>query len=167
MTNTETRDKERAKSQARAQLDSVVEMVKRLSHAGECDGDNCELSDEDILDGLNLFYEEGMFASAEEREQYHDAEAARQAISEDPLSLEVRSDWHTPESDSGPAEYSILLCTGGPAVRIVGDLDEHQQPDTAKIEYQDWFTAWTRYANTTDEEDEALLTYAQQFYFGA
>ncbi|KKL57999.1 hypothetical protein LCGC14_2229850, partial [marine sediment metagenome] len=61
-------------------------------------------------------------------------------------------------------EYKILLCTGGPAVRIIGGLDLWKEPDTAKIQYQDWFTGWERC--TDSEEDEAMLTYARQFYFG-
>jgi len=31
----------------------------------------------------------------------------------------------------------ILLCTGGPVVRIVGDLSQHHEPDSARLEYQD------------------------------
>ena len=126
----------RAKDQARAQLDSIMEMVKALDGGGEIDGEEI------------------------------DEETARERIQEDPLSVEVRSDWHEPGSkDDKPTEYKILLCTGGPAVRIIGELDEHQQPDTAQLEYQDWFTPWVRYANTSSEEDEALLTYARQFYY--
>jgi hypothetical protein len=30
--------------------------------------------------------------------------------------------------------------TGGPAVRITGDLADYGEPETASIEYQDWFT---------------------------
>ena len=59
----------------------------------------------------------------------------------------------------------ILLCTGGPAVRIVGDLNEHGEPDTARIEYQDWFTYWERLPIKREQED-LLLDYARCFYFG-
>ena len=96
-----------------------------------------------------------------------DGQDPAERIQEDPLSVEVRSDWHSPgDENDKPTEYTILLCTGGPAVRIIGELDEHGQPETATIEYQDWFTPWERYSDTSDEEDEALLTYAQQFYYG-
>jgi hypothetical protein len=60
----------------------------------------------------------------------------------------------------------ILLCTGGPAVRVFGTLDEHMQPDSARLEYQDWFTPWAPYVCPTEAESDALLTYCQQFYFG-
>ncbi|MDR6858912.1 hypothetical protein J2W96_005244 [Variovorax guangxiensis] len=43
---------------------------------------------------------------------------------------------------SDDEEFEILLCTGGPTVRIVGDLDHHGEPDRARIEYQDWFEPW-------------------------
>jgi hypothetical protein len=126
----------RAKEQARAQLDSIMEMVKALDGGGEIDGEEI------------------------------DEETVRERIQEDPLSVEVRSDWHEPGSkDDKPTAYNILLCTGGPAVRIVGTLDEYGQPETAQIEYQDWFTPWVSYADTSSEEDDALLTYARQFYY--
>lgn len=162
-----TKDQERAKEQAKAQLDSIIGMVKRLEHCQDCQGEDCELTDREIYAGLDLFYKEGDIATEEEREQYHNEDEARQSISEDPLSVQVRSDWHTPGKEEAPAEYEILLCTGGPACRIVGQLGQHQEPETAVIEYQDWFTPWETYHNTTGDEDAALLTYAQQFYFGS
>ena len=117
---------DRSEDQARAQLESILEMVEALDAGGE--------------------------------------EAIR-AIQEDPLSVEVKSGWHSPEEKDEATEYQILLCTGGPAVRIIGDLDEHGNPETAYIEHQDWFTPWRRF-KTTGEESDTLLKYAQQFYFG-
>lgn len=95
-------------------------------------------------------------------------EEASQRIQEDPLEITVRTDWHAPgaKDSEKPTEYNILLTTGGPALRLIGDLDQYCQPETAKLQYQDWFTSWTDYTETTDEEDSALLTYARQFYFG-
>jgi hypothetical protein len=97
-----------------------------------------------------------------------DEEEARERIQEDALSVQVRGDWHTPgDEDAGkPTEFEILLCTGGPAVRIRGDLDEHLQPDRAYIEHQDWGTPWQQIFGLSSEQQEALLTYCQQFYFG-
>jgi hypothetical protein len=88
-----------------------------------------------------------------------------QAIYEAPLSVEVRSDWHDPVRVAVSVEYQILLSFGGPSVRITGDLDGDAQPDTARLEYQDWGTPWTPYA-LTDEEREDVLTFAQQFHYG-
>ena len=62
------------------------------------------------------------------------------------------------------AEYKITLCTGGPAVRIVGELD-NGYPHSASLEYQDWGTPWTAYW-LKEEEEEILLEYAQCFYYG-
>ena len=93
-------------------------------------------------------------------------EGAIQAINEDPLSVEVRSDWHTPgEVIAKNTEYRILLSWGGPACHIIGELNEHNEPETAVIEYQDWGTPWTALEDVTDDQTEALLTYARQFYF--
>ena len=121
-------DQERAKDQAKAQLDSIIEMVNDLNNA-------------------------------------EDTEEAEQRIQEDPLSVQVRSDWESPSDNLKATEFNILLCTGGPAVRIIGDLDSYQYPETARLQYQDWFTQWEDYPLDQDEEN-ALITYAQQFYFG-
>ena len=91
---------------------------------------------------------------------------ARTAIREDPLSVEIRPDWHTPGADPGrPLDYTILLCTGGPACQIIGTLNQYHEPDSARIEHQDWFEPWTEY-HLNSEEETIVLTYANQFYYG-
>ena len=90
---------------------------------------------------------------------------ARERIQEDALSVEVRSDWYTPGDAEAakPSEFCILLTTGGPAVRIRGELDEYAQPDRAWLEVQDWGTPWTRYF---EADQDVLLAYALCFYYG-
>lgn len=159
-----------AESQAKAQLESVISMIERLEHAqSECLVDQCNLDDDDILAGLDLF---GGEITEEQREQYHNEEEAQQHIHEDPLSVQVRSGWYdigALDTDTEPVEYEILLCTGGPAVRIRGSLGLHGEPVSARLQYQDWGTPWTEYilpySNRLDRY-APLLTYAQQFYFG-
>ena len=125
-------------SQAKAQLASVIEMVEALAKAEED-------KDDDAWD------------------------EAERAIHEDALEISVRSDWHNPGIDpneaSAPVEYYILLCTGGPAVRIIGELNEHGEPFTADLQYQDWSTPWSTIP-TVEEEKQAMLRYAQCFYWG-
>ncbi len=134
-------DTEHAKDQAKAQLESITELMAAL--------DKAEANGTAELDGDTL-----------------DADAIRERINEDPLEVLVRNDWHAPGAEDAEAtEYLILLCTGGPAVRIVGDLTGHEEPDTARLEYQDWFTPWIEYL-LTEDENAVLLRYAQQFYFG-
>lgn len=127
-------------SQAIAQFHSIVEMVSALRKSDSPD------STDDARD------------------------AARQAIEDDALSVEVRTGWFNPysrDADRAPAEYCILLCTGGPAVRIVGNLSEHCEPESAVIEYQDWFKPWTRWTPGNSHNVESiLLDYARVFHFG-
>ena len=136
-----------SESQAKAQLESIVEMITRYDHARECDGEDCELTSF------------GEFSP----EDYHNADEAEQAIWNDPLSVEVRSGW-TAASDMPMVaeEFCILLCTGGPAVRIIGDLD-NGQPSRPRIQHQDWGTQWTEYFH--DNHDE-LESFCNKFYFG-
>jgi hypothetical protein len=107
---------------------------------------------------------EALQAAGDDDTKREDAETA---IHEDALSVEVRSGWYSPgDTDAAkPAEYNILITTGGPAARIVGDLDQYGQPTNARFEYQDWFQPWTEVPLQSKDTD-ILLTYAQQFYFG-
>jgi len=140
-TDEKTKTEDRAASQARAQLDCIIEMLTAYNKA--------EKHGEVTYEGYD-----------------YGEDSMREAITEDALSVEVRSDWHYPGSEDGkPTEFNILLCTGGPAVRIIGDLDQYMQPDSARIEYQDWGTPWTEYF-TADEDQEALDRFCGFFYFG-
>ena len=94
--------------------------------------------------------------------EYDDADDARTQAEQSALSVELTGTWSlgdTPKADG----FIILLTTGGPALRIRGELDGDMEPDRAWLEFQDWGTPWTRYYEA-DEDD--LLTFAQVFYFG-
>lgn len=93
-----------------------------------------------------------------------DREDAERMIHEDALSVEVRSGWTTPGEDMTPEEFAILLSTGGPAVRIRGELGEHGEPHRAWLEVQDWGKPWTEYYAGSGS-DEVLLSYARCFVF--
>ena len=97
---------------------------------------------------------------------YDWAEAIQQQIDELPLSILVRDDWHEPgiPSETG-GEYEILLCTGGPAVRIFGPLDGYEEPADAFLQCQDWFTPWENVTLDCDTQ-LALQDFARNFYFG-
>jgi len=101
-----------------------------------------------------------MVLALQDNENDKEMEKAQQIISEDPLSVQVRSGWASP-GELTAEEYEILLCWGGPACRIIGELDEYDQPCTAVLQHQDWGTSWTYYPC----EEETLLEYARQFYF--
>ena len=97
------------------------------------------------------------------REHCEDDDEARDTILEDALSVEVRSGWHTPGDSSADNEYCILLSTGGPASRIVGDLNQWKEPASATLQVQDWGTPWTDYR---EADQDTLLKYADCFHFG-
>jgi hypothetical protein len=85
-----------------------------------------------------------------------------QKLREMPLSVLVRGPWRvpgTPGDDSG--EYQILLATGGPAVRVVGEMEEYGGAISAKMQYQDWGTPWT---DLDDQEESILIAFADYFY---
>lgn len=93
-------------------------------------------------------------------------EHIEERVQEMPLSVTVRSGWHTPgASDNEPEEFCILMSTGGPAVRIYGELDHYKCPYRPQLQGQDWFTPWETF-NTSQAEDEALKWFCGCFYFG-
>ena len=176
-----------SEQQAQAQLESIKEMVAAL----ECDYDRLEELkaeradlESEAKDYTNVVQDEARQALAdwdkengEELKDLIDAascgdvnypcesrEDAEQRIQEDPLSVQVRSDWHSPGERGEDSDFEILLCTGGPAVRIIGELS-NGEPSRCWLEHQDWGTPWQEYI-TTGSDHEALLTYARCFYFG-
>jgi len=184
----QTKD-ERSEEQAKAQLESIREMVAKLDREGAIGVYTAELTyiqcveiltedagiesvvedyTEDDIDTLREMVGEQIERGMIEPDGFaFDEDEARQAIEEDALSVEVRSDWYSPgssDADTRPAQFCILLCTGGPACRIMGELDEHLEPHRAWLEHQDWGTPWTQYYEPGIQE--ALLAYARCFYFG-
>ena len=94
---------------------------------------------------------------------------AQTEIQEDVLSVRVRDGWRDAGQPSdGPEEYELLLSTGGPATRIVGTLNGYSEPETARLEAQDWGTPWTEYVIPIGEDspEATLLAYAQCFLYG-
>lgn len=90
-------------------------------------------------------------------------EQARERIMEDPLSIEVRSGWASCKEEFEPEEFRILLGTGGPAMQLVGEFDQHNEPTNVRLQVQDWFKPWTDYRAT---DHEVLEAYSRCFYFG-
>lgn len=92
-----------------------------------------------------------------------DEDDAQQRIHEDPLSVEYRSGWSTDPHSLEAEEFMVLLCTGGPAVRIVGELGDHGTIHRAWLEYQDWGTPWTHYH---DADSATLVAYCEALGVG-
>ena len=109
------------------------------------------------------------------------SEDAERRIHESALSAEVRSGWYSfgRDADTKPAEYRILLTTGGPALQLTGTLSEYGEPETAELQIQDWGVPWREWEPPVDTGlsfseigvihrayKEILLTFARCFYFG-
>jgi len=131
---------DKSRQQAIMRLESIVEMVKRLEEARGS-------GDQQAID------------------------KAQDLIRFNPLSVRVRTAWEDPNLfqkpniDVQPTEYKILLCTGGPAVRIRGDLNEYGEPKNTYLEHNDWFDGWAQIP-LTKEQREAVIEYARHFYYG-
>lgn len=167
-----------AKEQARAQVESIAAMVAAL----QCDYDRleelrdmradwiyeyCEATVAETTAAQKTWAQENPDEAAELAELEAAAgdctseDEAREVIEQDPLSVEIRSEWCAPGETLEPAEFRILLCTGGPHVEIVGDLDRGE-PSRPRILYKDWGTAGEFF----DFDHDAVLSYCSVFYFG-
>lgn len=158
---------------AKAWFASIVEMVDALRAdttkdsipTSYIDADDASIEDEDWRNSL----QRDRWA-----EDIGDEDARRQRILESVLSVEMRSGWYSlTDYKNRRAEFNILLSTGGPALRLIGELDDSGEPETARLEWQDWGTPWTvlgrsDYPATLASEliAEYLLDFARQFYFG-
>ena len=129
-----------AEEQAKAQAEYIRAVIDAYHTAGE--------NDTATVDGETLTQDE-----------------IADRIQEHPLEVSVRSDWHSPGENVKPSEFAILLCTGGPAVRVRGDLDNYGQPSRAWMEYQGWGEPWAQYFLDHDEL-EALQEYVGFFWYG-
>ena len=178
MTHVETQTpasaaEDHGRQNALAWFRSIVEMVEALREANR-----------DAINGAPT--PDGNYDEANE--------AARERILESVLSVEVRSGWYAAGTDlsargmagqAAPAEFRILLTTGGPAAQLCGELNEHGEPETARLEFQDWGTPWTAidawdlaehgplrdawkagHLAAIESTQAYLLDFARQFYFG-
>ena len=140
-----TTETDHAELNARSWMKSIREMIAKL----EAISDDTNDTYEDVADNTDAY------------------EAVKDEISESPLSVQVRSTgWYSPGGEPPDAdEFEILLSTGGPALRITGDLDRFNQPENVRLEKQDWFQPWTN-VNISEEDQDALDKFAAEFYFG-
>ena len=101
----------------------------------------------------------------EKSNDYNQQDELRESILNSPLSVQFRSGWHSSvDDDIVPEEFKILLCWGGPALRIIGELDEYS-PVNPKLQHQDWGTPWTDFEITEDQQ-KALNWFCNCFYLG-
>jgi len=98
--------------------------------------------------------------------EVNDDDELRERVQEEALSVQVRGPFHDPGAKVEDDEFEILLSTGGPALRIIGDLGRFNQPERPKMEWQDWGTAWTFFYSDLEDYEDALTWFCSCFYFG-
>lgn len=147
----------RSESQAMSQLETI-QLWHEVSDWASREGEPRELD----LAARKWLLDEMDWANDPD----HDAvvEAIEDLVTEDPLHVQVRSDWHDLGDTPEAAEFNILLCTGGPAVRILGELRDCQVHSCC-LQHQDWGTPWTDVVSLTDSQQDALQWYCEQFYW--
>ena len=143
-----------AQSQARAQYDSLAEMMSAL------DVDFDRLAD--LRDSANPDEAKELEELKSKAGEYESTEDVERAIDEKPLSIEIRSDWCSPGAEMTPGEYRIVLCTGGPHVEIVGELAHDGSPHNARILFSDWGESGEFF----DFDRDIVIAFASRFFGG-
>ena len=105
----------------------------------------------------------------QESNDYNQQDELRESILNSALSVEFRSGWYSSlDEETKPEEFKILLSWGGPALRIIGELDDYG-PVNPKLQFQDWGTPWTDLNDIWElnqNQQDALNWFCNCFYFG-
>lgn len=149
-------------------VESIKDDLDAVEHAQKCDGETedgkpCKRGQETKrVKAGGKTYQQNVH---NQPDVWHDLEQAKQVIRESHYGIQLRSGWYTPGEESPePEEFTITIGGGGPASRVIGDLEDGK-PVSAHYEFQNWFKPWTR-AELSYEEEEIILKWAQNFYFG-
>ena len=116
-----------------------------------------------VEDYENFNYIESLNVTCDE--DYKKQEEIKESILNSALSVEFRSGWTSNPNDIELEEFKILLTWGGPALRVIGELNQYKEPENVKMQYQDWGTFWTDF-EITENQQEALNWFCNCFYFG-
>jgi len=136
---TTTKKPNHALNNAQGHIESIVENFEKIT----------------FLESLNV-------TGPEEEEEI---EQIRESINNSALSVEFRSGWSTNSEKLEAEEFKILLTWGGPALRVIGDLDQYKQAENIKLQFQDWGTPWTDF-QLSENQENALNWFCNCFYFG-
>tara|TARA_R100000353_G_scaffold160470_1_gene120169 strand:+ start:586 stop:999 length:414 start_codon:yes stop_codon:yes gene_type:complete len=116
-----------------------------------------------VEDYENFNYIESLNVTCDE--DYEKQEKIKESILNSALSVEFRSGWTSNPNDIELKEFKILLTWGGPALRVIGNLNQYKEPENIKMQFQDWGTYWTDF-KITEEQQKALNWFCNCFYFG-
>ena len=118
----------------------------------------------------HLALEDGAETASDGYDDYTSPDDIRERVQEEALSVEVRAPWYSAGDEApAPDEFAILITTGGPALRIRGELSARMEPRRQWLELQDWGTPWAQHIPAVDDRGEwsdALAWYVSNFYFG-
>ena len=73
---------------------------------------------------------------AHENGDYDEVRNIEEQILQDPLDIDI----HPRYSECGGVGFMMLISTGGPALRITGEVNQFHEGESPRLEVQDWFT---------------------------
>ena len=125
-----------------------------------------ENSKKDIIAFVSEFCErKTSYDALIEKNMHSAADAIVDELRDMPASVRIRSGWENYASKFRPDQFWLELSGGGPATRIIGELDNHAEVYSVQAQHQDWFEPWTDLV-LDEQEEKAVKWFASLFYYG-
>ena len=156
-----------SESQAFAQIESITDYFNLNNWTSAIENLGFRYLEKEAFD--TLYGDRREVKEYLEYEEELSTERIDELIHQEPLEVATRSQWTSVGSEQGvwdtePGEFKILLCTGGPAVRIFGSCEDGY-PSDIELQHQDWFTPWETVRGLSEIQKEAMEWFCNFFVY--
>ena len=151
-----------SESQAFAQIESITDYFNLNNWTSAIENLGFRYLEKEAFDTLY-----GDKKEVKEYLEYEDelsTERIDELVRQEPLEVATRSQWANFQDEFESSDFKILLCTGGPAVRIFGSC-EGGYPSDIELQHQDWFTPWETVRGLSEIQREAMEWFCNFFVY--
>ena len=151
-----------SESQAFAQIESITDYFNLNNWTSAIENLGFRYLEKEAFDTLY-----GDKKEVKEYLEYEDelsTERIDELVRQEPLEVATRSQWANFQDEFESSDFKILLCTGGPAVRIFGSC-EGGYPSDIELQHQDWSTPWETVRGLSEIQREAMEWFCTFFVY--
>ena len=151
-----------SESQALAQVNSITDLFNLSTWSNNIENLGFRYFQKEAFDTLY-----GDKREVKEYLEYEDelsTERIDELVHQEPLEIATRSQRANFQDEFESSDFKILLCTGGPAVRIFGSC-EGGYPSDIELQHQDWFTPWESVRGLSEIQREAMEWFCNFFVY--
>ena len=151
-----------SESQALAQVSSITDLFNLSTWSNNIENLGFRYLHEEAFDVL--YGDKKEVKEYLEYEEELSADRIDELVRQEPLEVATRSQWANFQDEFESSDFKILLCTGGPAVRIFGSC-EGGYPSDIELQHQDWFTPWETVHSLSDNQKDAMEWFCNFFVY--